>query len=178
MDAHVAGKNPKFGDLHIHKKTNRHNNSIEVKIPVNPDKEIQFKARKGDRRTKEKPFINEVKKEFKKQSEEKMRHFAKEVIEGITKYDEVRNKPKEEQKDILRDYAERLAGYFDLPRFRDVMAAEIDNKIQFLLTSHADSNNKLYYIKQDIIREYITIGDDLEELFYRNEKHCDPDLFD
>jgi hypothetical protein len=40
MDAHVAGKTPKYKDLHIHKKINRHHGSVEIRIPVDINKSI------------------------------------------------------------------------------------------------------------------------------------------
>jgi hypothetical protein len=171
MDAHVAGKTPNYKDLHIHKKVNGHNKSVEIRISVDINKSIRVEGRDDKIR-------NEIKQTIKrKQNEQLVRDFANEVINEISKYDEIKRMDKQAQKKILIDYAKRLAEYFKISDFRDVMTAEVDNKIHFLLTSHEESN-KLYYIKQDLIREYIKIGDDLEQIFHGNENYHYTNLFD
>jgi hypothetical protein len=169
MDAHVSGKEPKLMDLHIHKKVNKKNRKIvQVKIPVNINREISIKGDVSE-------LCDEMKKVFKK-DERKTRKFASGVIETILKYDEFNNLTKEEQRKKLEEFAQRLAEYFEAQEIADVMSSEINGKIQFFLTSHI-YNNKMFYIKQDLYRQYIKIGDDLEQIFHGNENSHQPDLF-
>jgi hypothetical protein len=171
IDAHVSGKEPLLKDVHIHKKTNKHNRSVDIKIPIDKNQDITMDDRKSGQEIK-----NEMKKVFKK-SERKMREFASEAVNQIDRYDEMKTMGKEKRDEILKDYADRLAGFFELPRFKDVMVAEAENQL-FMLTSHMDNSNKLFYIKQDITRKYIKIGDDLEQLFHGNENYHDKSISD
>jgi hypothetical protein len=122
MDAHVAGKTPKYKDLHIHKKVNRRHKSVEIRIPVDINKSIRVEGHDDEIR-------NEIEQTLKKsQKEQIIRDFANEVIDKIATYDEIKEMDKQKQKKVLIDYAKRLAEYFKMLDFRDVMSAEIDNK--------------------------------------------------
>jgi hypothetical protein len=173
MDAHAAGSEPKFENLHIHKEPNNHKGGADIRIHVDSDHTV-CDSPKNDHQKK---IISEVKRVLKK-NPDKTKKFVKEILDEIKRFSdsdpdsEFKKKEPDEQRKILIDFAERIGDYFGCKKIKDIMAVEIDNRISFLLTSHKPEKGKLFFIRQDISRRYIKVGDDLEQIFYGNNKYC------
>ena len=166
FDTHQAGdgQKVKVEDLHMHKRMNgRKYKGVNIKIPFNPEKEIEYTGNNSDYSDQ---IINEIKRAFKK-NPNKVREFAKDLANRISRYSSDMNA--ENSRKFLEESAQTIAKHFELnEKIINVMISEIYNHVSFFITSHKDDTGKTFYIKQDIDRKRVKIGDDLEKIFYGN----------
>jgi hypothetical protein len=167
FDTHQAGDGRKVDvdQLHMHKRMNgKKFKGVNIKIPLDPNKSIDYtgnNSKEGQR------IINEIRKVLKK-NPGKVREMAKFVANRISRYTD--DMTAENSKEFLDKTANALAKHFELnDKISESMTQEINNHLSFYITSHLDNEGNIYYIKQDITRKRIKIGDDLEQLFYGNE---------
>lgn len=169
FDTHQAGDGQQINvdGLHMHKRMNSKKfKGVDVRIPLNPDEEIIFS---GNNSKLSNQIINEIKSVFKKDPE-KVREMAKTLAGVISRYSKDMNA--KNSKDFLENSSKAIAKHFGLNKnIESKLSSEINNHVSFLITAHEDEKGKLYYIKQDIDRRRIKVGDDLEKLFYGNKKY-------
>lgn len=169
FDTHQAGDGKKINidELHMHKRMNSKKfKGVDIKIPLNPDKEIVFT---GNNSKLSNQIINEIKTVFKK-NPAKVIEMAKTLADVISRYSKDMNP--EDSDVFLKKSAESIAKHFELnEKIIGILNSEINKHISFIITSHKDENGKTYYIKQDIDRKRIKISDDLEKIFYGNNKN-------
>ena len=169
FDTHQAGDGRKIeiSQLHMHKRMNgKKFKGVEIKIPLNPDQPIDFGDSKSDIGTQ---IINEIKNVFKK-NPTKVREMAKYIANRISRYSEDMNP--ETSKKFFEDGAKAIAKHFDLnEKIEQNITEQMKNHLSFYITAHSDEEGNTFYIKQDIGRKRIKIGDDLEKLFFGNEKY-------
>jgi hypothetical protein len=168
FDTHQAGDGRKIqvDQLHMHKRMNgKKFKGVNIKIPLDPNQSIDYS---GNNSEDGQLIINEIKSVFKK-NPSKVREMAKYVANRISRY--TQDMTVEESKQFLDNGAEAIAKHFELnDKIAETMTKQIKNHLSYYITSHEDETGKLYYIKQDIDRKRIKIGDDLEKIFYGNEK--------
>ncbi|MES2654405.1 MAG: hypothetical protein V4620_02395 [Bacteroidota bacterium] len=169
FDTHQAGDGQviKVDELHMHKRMNEGKyRGVDIRIPLDPNKEIIYT---GNNSRDAERIISEIKRVFKKDSS-KVTEMAKYVANTISRY--ATDMLAEESKAFLDNSASSIAKHFDLEgKIANRMTREINKHISFYITSHRDETGKLFYIKQDIDRKRIKLGDDLEKLLYGNGKY-------
>ena len=169
FDTHQAGDGRKIeiDQLHMHKRMNgKKFKGVEIKIPLNPKKPIDF----GNSNSKiGQQIINEIKNVF-KNNPSKVREMAKYISNRISRYSEDMNAV--DSRVFFEDGAKAIAKHFELnEKIEQTMTEQIKNHLSFYITAHADEKGNTFYIKQDIVRKRIKIGNDLEKLFFGNEKY-------
>lgn len=169
FDTHQAGDGQEINidGLHMHKRMNSKKfKGVNIRIPLNPDEEISYS---GNNSKLSNEIINEIKTVFKK-NPAKVREMAKTLAGIISRYSKDMNA--KNSKEFTDNSAKAIAKHFDLNEdISGKLDSGINKHLSFVITSHEDENGKLYYIKQDISRKRIKIGDNLEKILYGNAKY-------
>lgn len=169
FDTHQAGDGQliKISELHMHKRMNSKKfRGVDIRIPLDPNKEIIYT---GNNSQDAERIISEIKRVFKKDPA-KVTEMAKYIAYTISRYSA--NMSPEDSETFLDNSASAIAKHFDLDgKIADRMTSEINKHISSYITSHRDETGKLFYIKQDIDRKRIKLGDDLEKLLFGNGKY-------
>ncbi len=162
FDTHQAGDRREVDadQLHMHKRMNgKRFKGVNIRIPFDPNKPIDYS---GNNSKEGKHLIREIREVFKK-NPAKVREMAKFVANRISRYTADMNA--EDSKNFLDNTANALGKHFDLnDNVSEAMTQQIHNNLSFYITSHTDNDGKVYYIKQDIDRKRIKIGDNLEKI--------------
>ena len=166
FDDHDAGSGraTEYGrGLHLHKKMNSKKNHGGAHVKVYLDKdEIEFIKIKGNSALIEKQLRKEIRDAFKK-NPDVSKKLINDVFEEIRKYNS--NLPVAEQYETLMAGANRIAKSFDLSdSITDSILRQMGEKVVEISTIHEDEDGKSYYIVQNVLKKYISIGDDLGKL--------------
>lgn len=169
FDTHQAGDGRKIevNQLHMHKRMNRRKfKGVEIKIPLNPNEPINF----GDSKSEiGQQIINEIKQVFKK-NPSKVREMAKYIANRISRYSD--DMSAEDSKNFFDEGAKAIAKHFELnEKIEQTLTEQIKNYLSYYITAHSDEEGNTFYIKQDVGRKRIKIGNELEKLFFGNEKY-------
>lgn len=169
FDTHQAGDGKKIevDQLHMHKRMNgKKFKGVEIKIPLNPNEPIDFGDSKSDIGQQ---IINEIKHVFKK-NPSKVREMAKYIANRISRYSD--DMTAENSRSFFEDGAKAIAKHFELKeKIEETLTEQIKNHLSFYITAHSDKEGNTFYIKQDVKRKRIKIGNELEKLFFGNEKY-------
>lgn len=164
FDTHQAGDGRKIEIdlLHMHKRMNGNRfKGVEIKIPLNPNKQIDFGKSKS---IIGQQIINEIKQVFKKKPS-KVREIAKYIADRISRYSE--DMTAENSIKFFEDGAEAIAKHFELnEKIEKTLTEQIKNHLSFYITAHTDEEGNVFYIKQDIKFKQIKIGNNLEKLIF------------
>lgn len=172
FDTHQAGDGREIDNdaLHMHKRMNgKKFKGVHIRIPLNSSGNITYS---GNNSKIANQIIKEVKSVFKKDSA-KVTEMAKSLAKNINRYS--KDMSSENSLKFLEDSAKTIAKHFELKEeITGRLVSEAKNHyISSFITTHRDNNNKIYYIKQDVHRKSIKIGDNIEKLFYGNNKSKD-----
>jgi len=170
FDIHNAGDGLEISvdGLHMHKRMNgKKHKGVEVLFPLDDKTEVQFRPTHTSD-VIQRQIINEIQRVLKK-NRSKRSEFVEIIMSEIERHMDENITVK--NVDIIRRGAERVAKLFSKEgKIRDEMLQEIDSKIQFYITKHKKDDKGYFYVKQDLKRNRIKVGDDLESLNYGNEK--------
>jgi hypothetical protein len=164
FDIHAAGNGQAIGldGLHMHKRMNgKRYRGVHVLFPLDGNQQITFRPPHTNNLIR-KQLMNEIRRVVSK-SREKREELVGTIIEEIRKYSN--NLPSGEQVDSIKRGAERIAKVFSKNgKVENEMKQQIEGKLKFYMTSHTDENERQFFIKQDFLRNRITLSEDIEEL--------------
>ena len=168
FDTHQAGdgKKIKVDQLHMHKRMNgKKFKGVEIRIPFSPDLPIDFG---NSNSLVGQQIINEIKQVFKK-NPIKVREMAKSIANRISRFSE--DMTAEEAKAFFEEGAKSIAKHFELnEKIEQNLTEQIKQNLSFYITAHSDNEGNIFYIKQDVARKRIKVGNSLEKIFFGNEK--------
>lgn len=152
----------------MHKRMNSGKyRGVNIRIPLDPNKPVDYSGNNAsDQGTR---ILNEIKNVFKKDPNA-VREMARTLARVISRYSQEMNA--KDTNEFLESSARAIVKHFELkPKIYETIHSEIKKHVSFMITSHVDETGKVYYLKQDIERKRIKIGDSLEKVFYGNEKY-------
>lgn len=164
FDMHSAGDGKPAGvrDLHMHKRMNgKRFKGVGVRFPLAGRADIQFDSKNSKRGDGER-VIREIKNALERDAQLRVRLVAT-LMEEIERFSG--SLPKSEKINLMRRGAEKIAGFFsDDRKVLQEMMDMANERVKIFITEHRKANGHPFFIKQDFLRHYITIGDDLEKL--------------
>jgi hypothetical protein len=170
FDIHRAGDGQAISvdGLHMHKRMNgKKYKGVDVLFPLDHKEEVEFRP-KNTPTVIQRQIIKEIQRAIKKNQSKKF-EFIEIIMSEIERH--INSGNNDENAEVIRRGAERIANVFAKEgKIRDEIQQKIESKIQYFITSHKKDNGGIFYIKQDLARNRIKIGDDLEALNYGNEK--------
>jgi len=170
FDTHQAGSGEEIliDGLHMHKRINgKRGKGVSVIFPLYGKSEIVFRPRTTKNKLRQQ-ILNEIKNVLKK-NHEKRDEFVMTIIDEIKRYSN--GLPEEKKIDNIKKGASKIAKIFSKnDEVKNEIMQIVKKRIKFIITSHLKNNGKLFFIKQDFMRNRIKIGDDLELINYGNNK--------
>lgn len=166
FDDHDAGSGrpTEYGKgLHMHKEMNSRKDygGAVVKLYLDRD-DIEFLKIKGNSTIIEKQLRKEIRTTLKKRPD-LTKQLIDEVYNVIGKY--TTNISQNQQYEALMAGANRIAKSFELSEaLTNIILRQMGEKVIGLATIHEDEDGKSYYLVQNILKKYISVGDDLGKL--------------